>query len=233
MPSLATRVWRAALGLSVVFLLVAAVATGSETKPAATQPAAWSSWADESVAAMTAQPPRVREQLVALAPTPSSTESSDSSRPDDVSRLRARGLALPLAAMRAAQLTDTYTQSRAGGVPHEALDIMAPRGTPVLAVEDGRVVKLFLSRPGGITLYQFDPAAEYVYYYAHLDRYAGGVAEGDRVRKGQVIGYVGSTGNALPDAPHLHFAVLRLGPERQWWRGTPINPFLIWRDAKP
>ncbi len=230
-PTLATRVWRAALGLSVVFSLVAAVATGSETTPEATQPAGWFSWFDPSTAAVTAHPGRVRDQLVALAPTPSATQSTDSSRPDDVSRLRARELALPIAAVRAAQLTDTYTQSRAGGVPHEALDIMAPRGTPVLAVEDGRVVKLFLSRQGGITLYQFDPTDEYVYYYAHLDRYADGVTEGDLVRKGQVIGFVGSTGNALPDAPHLHFAVLRLGPERQWWRGTPINPFLIWRTA--
>ena len=146
---------------------------------------------------------------------------------------RSSDLALPLPAVSAAQLIDTYTQARAGGAAHEALDIMAPRGTPVLAVDDGRLVKLFLSKPGGITLYQFDPHDEYVYYYAHLDRYADGVTEGDTVRKGQIIGYVGSTGNALPDAPHLHFAILRLGPERQWWRGTAINPFLVWRNAKP
>ena len=152
---------------------------------------------------------------------------------DDVSRLRARGLLIPLSAVSAAQLNDTYSQLRAGGASHEALDIMAPRGTPVLAVEDGRVAKLFLSKPGGITLYQFDTANEYVYYYAHLDHYADGIAEGDTVRKGQVIGYVGSTGNAAPNAPHLHLAVLRLNTERQWWRGTPINPFLIWRNGKP
>ena len=78
---------------------------------------------------------------------------------------------------------------------------------------------------------QTDPAGEYVYYYAHLDRYAEGITEGDAVTKGQIIGYVGSTGNATPNAPHLHFAVFRLGPERQWWRGMPINPFLIWRNA--
>ena len=152
---------------------------------------------------------------------------------DDLARLRERGLTVPVSAVVAAQLTDNYFQPRAGGASHEALDIMAPRGTPVLAVEDGRVAKLFLSKAGGITLYQFDPGTEYVYYYAHLDRYAEGVAEGAAVLKGQVIGYVGSTGNASPDAPHLHFAVFRLGPERQWWRGTPINPFLIWRNVKP
>jgi murein DD-endopeptidase MepM/ murein hydrolase activator NlpD len=151
----------------------------------------------------------------------------------DMQLLRARALALPVQGVAAAQLSDTYTQARAAGAPHEALDIMAARGTPVLAVEDGQVAKLFLSKPGGITIYQFDPSSQYAYYYAHLDRYADGVREGSYLRKGQVIAYVGSTGNASPDAPHLHFAIFRLGPERQWWRGTPLNPFLIWRDQKP
>lgn len=149
----------------------------------------------------------------------------------DTQGLRSRNLMLPIATVSAAQLTDTYTQSRAAGKVHEALDIMSPRGTPVLAVEDGRVAKLFLSKPGGITLYQFDPNTEYAFYYAHLDRYADGLKEGMPIRKGQVVGYVGSTGNASPDAPHLHFAIFRLGPERQWWKGTALNPFLVWRDA--
>ena len=156
----------------------------------------------------------------------------DSGEGYDVLRLRARGLTVPVSGVNAAQLSDSFTQSRSSGTTHEALDIMAPRGTPVLAVEDGRVTKLFLSKPGGITLYQFDPSAEFVYYYAHLDRYADGIVEGDIVTKGQVIAYVGSTGNASANAPHLHFAVSRLGPERQWWRGTAINPFLIWRHAQ-
>lgn len=151
-----------------------------------------------------------------------------------VARLRARDLTIPVQSVAASQLADSYLQARAGGArAHEALDIMAPRGTPVMAVEDGRIAKLFLSKPGGITVYQFDGAREFAYYYAHLDRYAPGLAEGMAVRKGQVIGYVGSTGNALPEAPHLHFAIFRLGPERQWWRGTPINPFGIWRQATP
>lgn len=151
----------------------------------------------------------------------------------DLARLRERGLDIPVTGVSAVQLNDNYTQERAGGVPHEALDIMAPRGTAVLAVEDGRIAKLFLSKPGGITLYQFDPSSAYAYYYAHLDRYADGIAEGGKLSKGQVIGYVGSSGNASPDAPHLHFAIYKLGVEKQWWRGTPINPFLVWRDAKP
>ncbi len=149
----------------------------------------------------------------------------------DLSRLRTRALEIPVRGFSAAQLADNYTQGRAGGALHEALDIMAPRGTPVLAVEDGRIAKLFLSKPGGITLYQFDLSGEFAYYYAHLDAYADGIAEGGMVRKGQVIGYVGSSGNASADAPHLHFAIYKLGPDKQWWRGTPLNPFRVWRDA--
>lgn len=149
---------------------------------------------------------------------------------EDVALLRSRALTVPVQGISASLLSDTYSQTRAAGSPHEAIDIMAARGTPVLAVEDGLVVKLFLSKPGGITIYQFDPDNAYAYYYAHLDRYADGVVEGAALRKGQVIGYVGSTGNASPDAPHLHFAIFKLGPERQWWRGTPLNPYRVWRE---
>lgn len=172
------------------------------------------------------------DELAALAPTAALTAATGPASPSsgDMPLLRARNLRLPVQGISAGQLSDTYTQARATGRPHEALDIMAARGTPVLAVEDGRVAKLFLSKPGGITLYQFDPSGDYAYYYAHLDRYADGVVEGVALHKGDVIGYVGSSGNALPGAPHLHFAVFRLGPERQWWRGTALNPFLLWRD---
>ena len=102
---------------------------------------------------------------------------------------------------------------------------MATRGTPVLAVADGRIVKLFDSKAGGKTLYQFDPDETVAYYYAHLEGYERGIAEGLQVRQGQVIGYVGSSGNASPDAPHLHFAIFRLGPAKLWWQGTPVNPY--------
>ena len=166
-----------------------------------------------------------------MASTANALPASTSSDPD-IAQLRSRALALPVQGVDAARLTDTYTQARAAGAPHEALDIMAARGTPVLAVEDGEVVKMFLSKPGGITLYQFDPEKKYAYYYAHLDRYAEGVREGTKLSKGQIIGYVGSTGNALPESPHLHFAIFTMGPERQWWRGAPLNPFLVWREAK-
>ena len=135
------------------------------------------------------------------------------------------GLIVPVQGIGAAQLADTYTQSRSDGRTHEAIDIMAPTGTPVLAVADGTVEKLFDSKQGGLTLYQFEPGGRYAYYYAHLDRYAAGVVEGKALRRGEVIGYVGSTGNADPAAPHLHFAVFVLGPERAWHKGTAINPY--------
>jgi murein DD-endopeptidase MepM/ murein hydrolase activator NlpD len=102
---------------------------------------------------------------------------------------------------------------------------MAPRGTPVYAVEDGRVAKLFTSVPGGKTIYQYDPSGRIAYYYAHLDRYAKGLADGKDVKRGEVIGYVGNTGNATPTAPHLHFAIFRLGPKREWWKGEPVDPY--------
>ena len=135
-----------------------------------------------------------------------------------------RPLAIPVEGVTASDLRDTFNEGRAGH-RHEAIDIAAPRGTRVLAVDDGTLVKLFTSVPGGLTIYQFDPDRRFAYYYAHLDRYAEGVREGMRLRRGQVIGYVGSTGNASPAAPHLHFAVFRLGPERRWWKGEAINPF--------
>ncbi len=108
---------------------------------------------------------------------------------------------------------------------------MAPRGTPVLAADDGTIEKLFLSKPGGITIYEFDPTRRYSYYYAHLDSYAKGLKEGMPVKRGEEIGIVGSTGDASPNAPHLHFAIFVLGPEKQWWKGTAINPYPILRAA--
>ena len=109
---------------------------------------------------------------------------------------------------------------------------MAPRGTPVLAVDGGRIAKLFLSKPGGTTLYQFDATGRFAYYYAHLDSYAEGLAEGQAVRRGQLLGYVGSTGNASPDAPHLHFGIFRLDAQQRWWTGVPLNPYPYLRGAE-
>ena len=134
-------------------------------------------------------------------------------------------LLIPVAGVNPAQLSDTFSRARGAGPLHDAIDIMAPRGTPVLAVADGKVVKLFDSKPGGLTVYQFDRGAKLAYYYAHLDGYAPGVAAGTQLKRGDLVGYVGSTGNARPDAPHLHFAIFVLGPEKHWWEGTAINPY--------
>ena len=133
-------------------------------------------------------------------------------------------LLFPVKGFDRAKLRDNFAEMR-GKHKHEALDIMAPRGTPVIAVDDGRVAKLFRSVAGGTTIYQFDPEERYVYYYAHLDRYAPGLAEGAAVGRGDVIGYVGSTGNAPAHAPHLHFTIFRLDADRKWWKGEAVNPY--------
>jgi murein DD-endopeptidase MepM/ murein hydrolase activator NlpD len=138
--------------------------------------------------------------------------------------LRADRLAYPVKGADPAQLRDSFAEAR-GKRRHEALDIMAPRGTPVVAVDDGRVAKLFRSAAGGISVYQYDGDERLVYYYAHLDRYAEGLGEGAEVRRGDVIGFVGSTGNAPEHAPHLHFAIFELGADKRWWKGRAINPY--------
>ena len=148
---------------------------------------------------------------------PSSAETSTQSR-----------LAMPIAGVDPNKLTDTFNEGREGHT-HEALDIAAARGTPVLAVADGRVAKLFTSKQGGLTVYQFDATGQFCYYYAHLDGYAPGLKEDAQLRTGDVLGYVGTTGNAPPNAPHLHFAVFRLGPEKKWWEGTAIHPLPLLR----
>ncbi len=135
-----------------------------------------------------------------------------------------RPMIVPVAGVARSAMRDTFNQVR-GDRRHEAIDILAPRGTPVIATDDGVVKKLFTSKPGGLTIYEFDPDQRFCYYYAHLDRYAPGLHEGQVLRRGQVIGYVGSTGNASKDTPHLHFALIRLEPERRWWKGTYVNPY--------
>ena len=161
------------------------------------------------------------------APKPEDDKAAPATRSKADIRLpaRAKELIIPVEGIRPDQLTDTYNDKRGGSRPHEALDIMAPKGTPVRATADGKIVKLFDSKPGGLTIYEFDTTESVVYYYAHLDRYAAGIREGMQVKQGEVIGYVGTTGNAAPNAPHLHFAVFRLGPEKHWWQGTPVNPY--------
>ncbi|MGV8941043.1 MAG: M23 family metallopeptidase [Lysobacter sp.] len=168
-----------------------------------------------------------------LEPAPRRTDASPSvpAVPDARLRLPAAThqgrLIVPVRGVAAADLSNTFEDARGQARVHEAIDIMAARDTPVLAVADGTVEKLFTSEPGGLTIYQFEPSGRYAYYYAHLDRYAANLAEGQALKQGDVIGYVGSTGNANDDAPHLHFGIFLLGPEKHWWEGTAINPYPV------
>lgn len=137
-------------------------------------------------------------------------------------------LRLPVEGIDVDVLKGGFNEARAGH-RHEAVDMLSPRNTPVHAVEDGTIAKLFVSKAGGNTIYQFDPTGRYAFYYAHLERYETGLREGAKVARGEVIGYVGTSGNAPPETPHLHFAVFELGPERQWWKGKAVDPYPMFR----
>ena len=143
------------------------------------------------------------------------------------------GLAIPVAGIKASHLSDTYTQARAGGARrHDAIDIMAPAGTPVVSASDGVVEKLFNSAQGGLTVYVRSPDRRWTYYYAHLQSYAPGLREGQQIKQGQMVGRVGSTGNANPAGPHLHFAINQMQPNEKWWNGSPINPYPLLAGRK-
>ena len=145
--------------------------------------------------------------------------------PTEIAALGA-SLLIPVQGIGASALRDSYTEQRGGGSrSHQALDIPAPRGTPVLSATDGRVLRKYSSRDGGLMIYAADASDRFILMYAHLDRYADGLVDGMALRKGEIIGYVGTTGNAPPNVPHLHFALARAVDVRDWWKGTPINPF--------
>lgn len=168
-------------------------------------------------------PPRVP----ATPPLTRDETAPESANP--ISDLRSRRLTVPLQDLDRKALRSSFDEQRGGGRRHEAMDVLSPRNTPVLAVDDGTIAKLFTSKAGGLTVYQFDADSVYAYYYAHLERYAPGLEEHQRVKRGDVIGYVGTSGNAPPDTPHLHFAIFKLTEAKQWWKGTPIDPFLVFR----
>ena len=138
--------------------------------------------------------------------------------------LRGRDLMVPVQGVRRTQLRDTYNAPRSGGRAHLALDILAPRGTRVLSADDGVILRITRNELGGKVIYIADPERRFVYYYAHLDEWKYGLAEGQRVKRGQLIGSVGTTGNAPADTPHLHFQLMRMGANGRWWDGAPVNP---------
>ncbi|WP_394694836.1 M23 family metallopeptidase [Pseudoxanthomonas japonensis] len=204
----------------VVCTLAALLWTGVEISPTSPPDAT------PSASATPTDVGAAKPAVVASPDAPMTQLPSDPALPAPAARTDPSGILLiPVQGVQATALVDTFTDARSQGRSHDAIDIMAPAGTPVLAVADGHIEKLFTSERGGLTIYQFDPAGRLAYYYAHLQGYAPGLAEQQQITRGQLLGYVGSTGNASPDAPHLHFAIFELGPEKRWWEGTAINPY--------
>lgn len=160
---------------------------------------------------------------------PASPEPVIGASPRSAGELADRDLLIPVEGVQPENLVRSYDDDRGGNRRHEAIDILAAHSTPVKAVENGRIARLFYSRAGGTTIYQFDPSEQFCYYYAHLERYADGLREGDAVKKGQIIGYVGVSGNAPKNTPHLHFAIFRLTAAKRWWEGTPVDPYDVLR----
>jgi len=162
-------------------------------------------------------------------PVPLATAATLEIAEADAEYLRSHHLLLPVAGIRPDQLTDSFDEPRDGSRRHHAIDILAPRGTPVLAADDGRVLRVSWNNAGGNTVYTTDSESRVVYYYAHLDHYHVGLVAGMPLAKGDTIGFVGTTGNAPKDIPHLHFQVMRMPHDGKYWNGDPINPFSILR----
>lgn len=221
--------------LAAALLMVAAVVVyvmlGSAPAPPA-PPASGSAGVDSPQRSSTAPPPDpFAGAPIETSRRPEVTSGASSSAPAAPSRYAparpgsSSALLIPVAGVGPGDLVDTYTDARSGGRVHDAIDIHAPRGTPVLAAADGTLVKLFDSERGGLAIYQLDPDQRTIYYYAHLDRYAAGVREGMGLRQGDTIGYVGDTGNAQPGNYHLHFEINTTPDPERYWGGTPINPY--------
>ncbi|HVH12480.1 MAG TPA: M23 family metallopeptidase [Longimicrobium sp.] len=167
-------------------------------------------------------------QARALAATTAGVAGTSTTASADASA----GLLVPVEGVSRGQLRDTFRQSRSEGRTHHAIDIHAPRGTPVVAVTDATVIKLHQGSRGGIALYLLADDGRTRYYYAHLDAYAEGLAEGQRVERGEVIGFVGDTGNAQPGDYHLHFSIAILDDADRWWEGTNLNPYDLLRPTR-
>jgi murein DD-endopeptidase MepM/ murein hydrolase activator NlpD len=183
--------------------------------------------ADSATSIRAVPPAQIQQALKSdTARTLDIVDSAPAAAPTDVDLATLRHeMIVPVAGVPASALYDSYAELRGGTRPHEALDIPAPRGTPVLSASNGRVLKLFNSKAGGLMVYAADSTERFILMYAHLDAYQPGLAEGQSLRKGQQIGIVGTTGNAPPNVPHLHFAIARSSDIKQWWKGSPVNPY--------
>jgi len=164
-----------------------------------------------------------------IAPAPEEAPAAPAPAPTVSNFVGTVHLIIPVAGVKPDQLIDTFADARSEGRLHDAIDIMAPSGTPVLAAADGRILKLFQSERGGITIYQLGPNQQFIFYYAHLAGYAPSLFEGKDVRQGEVIAYVGDTGNAGPGNYHLHFSIAVTSDPKRYWEGTNINPYPLLR----
>jgi peptidoglycan LD-endopeptidase LytH len=155
---------------------------------------------------------------------------ADTSKSTALSELRSKRLVLPVLGVSIERLKDSFRDRRGDSRRHNAIDILAPRGTPVVSADSGRILKLYRNNFGGLMVYASDAEGRYIYSYAHLDRYRHGLREGALISRGDTLGYVGTTGNAPPNIPHLHFAILRSSNVKRWSRGTPVNPFDVFKS---
>lgn len=226
--------------LTVVIIIVALVAwLSGKTRDGKRHILTWSSShpsASEQPTAGSGGQPQTSSGSIPPTETPSPitneiAPSTNSTPSQTVPGTEAPGatLIVPVAGVRPDQLRDTFSDARSEGQVHDAIDIAAPRGTPVLAVADGTILKLFQSERGGTTIYQLSTDSKLVYYYAHLDRYAEGLAVGHFAKQGETIAYVGETGNAGAGNYHLHFSISRISNPKRYWEGMNINPYPLLR----
>lgn len=162
--------------------------------------------------------------------TPLPPEPEPTPSPESANFFGQVNLIIPVAGVRPDQLIDTFDDARSEGRVHDAIDIMAAAETPVIAAADGKILKLFHSDRGGTTIYQLNTNGDLVFYYAHLSHYADGLTEGNIVKQGEVIAYVGDTGNAGPGNYHLHFSIATVSDPKRYWEGTNINPYPLLHD---
>jgi peptidoglycan LD-endopeptidase LytH len=205
--------------LAALLVTVGAVAVQGCVTP---EPDAADSVIADTVVRMptSAAPDSIRQDAVVVDSLTAGLPVSES----EFTYLRSRRLLIPVPGVAASELADTFNEARSQGRRHDAIDIPAPRGTAVLSVDYGHIARIDTSDRGGLSLYATDPSGRFVYYYAHLDRYRAGLHDGMALGRGDTIGFVGTTGNAPPNTPHLHFAINRLDDPRRWWDGTPIDP---------
>lgn len=225
----------AALAALIWYLSVAFWAQPVTPLPPPTQGAAQEQTTPATTQSETSATPLADATATPLAatPTPSASPQATNDSPVNISALASMHLLIPVAGVRAEDLRDTFSAARSEGRVHDAIDIMAPRNANVVAAADGRIARLFQGANGGITIYQLAAADEhFVFYYAHLERYADGLTEGRVARRGETIGYVGDTGNASPGNTHLHFQIYRVPDPKHFWTGEDINPYPLLRAAQ-